>query len=592
MRALLGLAVITRVASFVAAPPRLVPLLAIALASTGLAQSGSTVRVSVDSNGQAGNASSSWPSISADDRYVAFSSASTNLVAGDTNGFVDVFVRDRQNGTTRRVSLNSTGAQADNWCDTPAISRDGRFVVFASPASNLVPGDTNFRNDIFVVELATGAIERVSVSSLGAQANDDSYLPRISADGRYVAFTSYAQNLDPIDAYHGFPEDIFVRDRVTNTTRLVSTNSAGVQGNGFSEDCDISGDGRYVAFESAATNLAPLSTFQGQNVYRKDLITGATILINVDSNGLHLAGAAYPTLNFDGRFVAFGSGQPLVAGDNNQKFDLYVRDTLNGTTTIASVASNGALGNDHFQYYGRMSDDARYVSFMSFASDLVPLDNNGVPDFFVRDRLTSTTRRVTESSFGIQSDLDTYFGSLSADGRFVVYGSAGTNLAPGDANGQGYDVYLHDLGRAPTIVYCTAKTNSLGCVPAIGFAGSPSSSQGSGFLVIAHQLLNGRFGLLAYSVVGGNAVPFLGGTLCIRQGIRRVARQIASGGFPPPDTCAGTMSFDFAALIASGSDPSLVPAQHVWAQYWTRDNGFAVPDNASLTDAIEFAIEP
>ena len=567
-----------------------ITLLLAASAGIGRAQSGSTVRVSVDSNGLAGNASSTWPAISADNRFIAFSSDATNLVAGDTNGVTDIFVRDRQIGTTRRISVSGAGAQANGACASPAISGDGRFVVFTSVASNLVAADTNFCADVFVVELATGAIECASVNATGAHGNDSSGPARVSADGRFVAFTSSASNLDPLDPTHGIlPQDVYVRDRVSGTTQLMSTNAAGVKGNKLSENCDISGDGRYIVFDSGATNLAPLTTTGFGNIYRKDRVTGAIVLIDVDSSGAHMGGAGVPSTNFDGRFVTFYSNVPFSPGQN---VDVFVRDTLSGTTTNVSVASNGASANGTSAYAARMSDDGRFVGFMSLATNLVPLDTNGKFDYFVHDRSTHTTRRASESSFGQQSDLDTGFGAISADGRWVVFGSAGANLAPSDANGQGYDVYLHDLGAFPTRVYCTAKTNSLGCVPAIGFAGSPSVSQGSGFQVIAHQLLNGRFGLLAYSVAGGNAVPFHGGTLCIRQGIRRVARQFASGGFSPPDTCAGTVSFDFAALIASGADASLVPAQHVWAQYWPRDNGFAVPDNASLTDALEFAIEP
>src|SRR5205085_12425541 len=191
-------------------------------------QTDTTERVSISSAGVEGNEASSIPTMSADGRFVAFQSDATNLVAGDTNGQTDVFVRDRQMGITRRVSVDSSGNEANGFgSQGAAISGDGRFVAFNSSATNLVVDDTNGQYDLFVHDLQTGATERVSVDSTGAQANDTSSEPALSADGRFVAFSSYASNLISADT-NGAP-DIFVRDRQAGTTERVSLDNAGNQ---------------------------------------------------------------------------------------------------------------------------------------------------------------------------------------------------------------------------------------------------------------------------------------------------------------------------------------------------------------------------
>src|SRR4028118_979753 len=203
-------------------------------------------RVSVDSAGNLGNDRSSFPSISTDGRFVAFASDASNIVPGDTNNRSDIFVRDTLTNTTTRVSLDSAGNQGNRDSSFPSISADGRFVAFASDASNIVPGDTNNRSDIFVRDRLTNTTTRVSVDSAGNQGNRDSNYPSISADGRFVAFESDASNIVPGDTNNS--HDIFVRDTLTNTTTRVSVDSADNQGNGYSNTPSISADGRFVAF--------------------------------------------------------------------------------------------------------------------------------------------------------------------------------------------------------------------------------------------------------------------------------------------------------------------------------------------------------
>src|SRR5205823_5466864 len=213
------------------------------------------------SAGAEANGTSFAPAISADGRFVAFPSEATNLVPGDTNGVTDVFVRDRRTGTTERVSVSSAGAEANGTSFTPAISADGRFVAFSSDATNLVGRDTNGAVDVFVNDRMTGMTERVSVDSTGAQANAASieqFCPALSGDGRFVAFESDATNLVPGDT-NGVA-DVFVHDRLTATTERVSVDSAGAQANDKSDFPAISADGSVVAFVSTASNLVPDDT--------------------------------------------------------------------------------------------------------------------------------------------------------------------------------------------------------------------------------------------------------------------------------------------------------------------------------------------
>src|SRR5882672_2313784 len=238
------------------------------LTSTAGAFQTSTTRASVDSSGVEGNYSSDSPSISADGRFVAFSSIATNLVPGDTSYFADVFLRDRVAGTTERISVGAGGGEANAASETPRISADGRFVAFASDASNLVSGDTNANTDIFVYDRIHGTLERVSLTAAGAEANSGSLAPSISADGRLVAFESYSTNLVPGDT--NASRDVFVRDRLAGTTERVSVATGGAQGNGASQSASIAEVGRFVAFSSLATNLVPGDGNGATDVFVRD----------------------------------------------------------------------------------------------------------------------------------------------------------------------------------------------------------------------------------------------------------------------------------------------------------------------------------
>ena len=228
-----------------------------------------TTRVSVNSSEAQADNWSAGPSISSDGRFVAFESEASNLVTNDTNGFIDAFVHDLQTGATERVSVNSSGKQGNLESGFPSIRSDGRFVAFQSLASDLVANDTNNTSDVFVRDLPTGATERVSVNSSEAQADNWSAGPSISSDGRFVAFESIATNLVANDTNGS--RDVFVRDLQTGTTQRVSIDSSGKQGNLNSYDPSISSDGRFVAFGSEASNLVANDTNNTGDVFVREL---------------------------------------------------------------------------------------------------------------------------------------------------------------------------------------------------------------------------------------------------------------------------------------------------------------------------------
>ena len=351
-------------------------------------QTGATTRISVDSSGVQGNGASYDPSISADGRYVAFWSRADNLVTGDTNFIFDIFVHDRQTGATTRVSVYSGGVQGNGGSYDPSISADGRYVAFDSTAVNLVTGDTNATGDVFVHDRQTGATTRVSVDSSGVQGNGGSYRPSISADGRYVAFDSTADNLVTGDT--NATDDVFVHDRQTGATTRVSVDSSGGQGDNGSYRPSISADGRYVAFEADASNLVSTDTNITGDVSVHDRQTGATTRVSVDSSGGQGDNGSYrPSISADGRYVAFGSGASnLVTGDTNAMEDVFVHDRRTGATIMVSVDSSGVQGNGG-SYRPSISADGRYVAFDSTADNLVTGDTNAAYDVFVRGPLVS-----------------------------------------------------------------------------------------------------------------------------------------------------------------------------------------------------------
>jgi hypothetical protein len=322
-------------------------------------------------------------------RFVAFSSGATNLVVGDTNVVYDVFLFDRQTGTTTResVGLGVPPLQATGSSTYPSISADGRYVAFESLAENLVgPGqDTNLRSDIFVRDRTLAVTERASVALAGfpTQPDGDSNKPSISADGQYVAFFSFATNLVAGDTNGA--TDVFLYDRTLAATTRVSVGPGGVQGDGNSVIFGqaVSNTGQFVAFESAATNLVAGDSNGVRDVFVRDRTAGTTTRVSVDNTGAQANGESrVSAISGNGRYVVFESDATnLVAGDTNGVGDVFVRDTVSGTTTRLSITSASGQPTT-VSTEGAVSRDGTIAGFGSFGLEFVTDNPSGFTNVY------------------------------------------------------------------------------------------------------------------------------------------------------------------------------------------------------------------
>jgi pimeloyl-ACP methyl ester carboxylesterase len=356
-------------------------------------------------------------------------------------------------GNTRRLSVSSSAAQGNSASYSAAISANGRYVAFQSFADNLVAGDTNGYDDIFLRDLQTNTLTMVSVDPNGQPGNRYSGdMPSVSADGRFVAFLSNAGLVSEDTNNMG---DIFLRDMQTGTTTRVSVSSSGQQGNASAgERMAVSADGRYVAFLAYASNLVSGDTNNMGDIFLRDTLTGTTTRVSVDSSGVQANSEADGSVSIsgDGRYVMFQSdASNLVSGDTNADWDIFLRDTQTNTTERVSVDSNGAQGDGGSgSGLGSISFDGRYVIFSSDSTNLVSGDTNGVGDVFLRDRQTGTTTRLSVDSGGTEANGLSFFPSISADGHYVVFESFATNLVAGDTNAT-VDIFLRDTQANTTV---------------------------------------------------------------------------------------------------------------------------------------------
>lgn len=462
------------------------------------------VRAYADANGaSAGNASA----LSADGGYAVFLSDATNFVPGDTNGLADIFGRDQKSGLIRRVNTSSSGEQANGICTDAAISANGRYVAFSSLASNLMPGDTNNVRDVFLKDLATGSLVRVSVHADGSQATVDNeftgmplsisadrryvafltfarllprdtnihsdvyvkdmlsgeldlvstasdetlanfrnHSPSISPDGRYVAFASQASNFVPEDST--ITMDIDLKDRVTRSIRLVSSNAAGTSGgDDISVRPVVSTGGRYVAFMSYAHNLIT-PDINYTDIYVKDMQTGAIERANTTAAGaIESNDANLPSISADGRYVAFQSkfyGPPPTSMTR-----IYIKDRQSGAPMRGDRLSTGVFRTSGISLAPAISADGRFVSFHSASTGFVSGDVNGLADIYVHQRSNGLNQRAALPG-GVAADGASAEATLSRDGRYVAFVSAASNLLAGDDNGRS-DVFVKDLATGGTV---------------------------------------------------------------------------------------------------------------------------------------------
>jgi Tol biopolymer transport system component len=568
----------------------------IALGPVSSAQQTCTVeRISLNHQGNQGSKDSGAPAISADGRFVAFYSFSS-LVPADVGSRADVYLRDRVTGALELISVSSSGAGAN--ANSPykaagnarvTLSDDGRKVCWVSEATDLAPNASYGGPKAFVRDRATGQTQLVSTSS--SQPIGRAPTASLSADGRFVAFFCYSALLPNANS----TGETYVRDLQTGAMEIASLDWNGQPTTSNNPVCpdlsiDLSADGRFVFFQSRAPNLVPVGNPLARvHVYRRDRLLGATEMVSVNDSGVPGDGdSSRSRCSADGRYAVFDStARNLDGNDPLYLTDIFVRDMVLGTTRFVSRTSSGSVGDGHSSL-PEISPEGRFVLYDTTAENLVAGDTNNTIDVHLYDRITGTTTRVSADSQGLQADDYSYFSSASWGAHAIAFDSAASNLVPSDTNSK-RDVYLRECTNVLT--YCTPKTNSLGCEPAIDAQGVPAITFGLPFEIRATNVRNQNLGSLVYGVAGAAAIPFHGGTLCLQQPVVKTPVQTSHGSTSGSD-CSGTYGFDFLAWVATGIDPSLIAGAQVWSQYWSRDNGFLSPGNVGLTDAVTFTLEP
>jgi hypothetical protein len=427
--------------------------------SAGALFAGTTILASRGQSTFQPQGDSNWSSVSADGRFVVFQSDATNMAAGDSAANLDVFVRDTQLNTTKLVSATVDGVgSVGGDSGQPTISGDGQYIAFTSDAPDLVATDANGSGlDVFVRDRVAGSTVRIPNGTTG-----ESALPSISTDGRYVSFTSTSTDLIPSQSGTDTPDpDVFVRDLVAGTTRRVSVPAGGGIADGPSVVSSISGDGRYVAFDSIADDLTSGDELGTVDVFVRDTVAHTTTRASVDmAGGNPNDWSSWPSISDNGRYVAFDSLASDLTSDVVTNNNVFVRDLQASTTVLASVGPTGAQGNND-SYFASISGDGRRVAFESAASNLVAPDTNSTLDVFVRDLDEHTTVRASNSTTGSAPSGTSAEAIISDNGSYVTFSSDANNMVVGTSIST-VKVYRTEIttGPPPTTSTTSATTTT------------------------------------------------------------------------------------------------------------------------------------
>lgn len=442
----------------------IIALIAILLASVILVSgqtSGRPIeRFSVTSAGEQALGSSSRPSLSGDGRFATFMSGAANLVAGDTNDFGDIFVKDRLTGKVERVSVSTSGAQSNYTSSRSLISSDGRLVVFESAASNLAPCQTTQRQMLFLHDRQTGETTCLVAGINGTEPNGWVSNAAMTPDGRYIAFESFASNLVPGDT-NGY-EDVFVLDRETSQLTCVSATPEGVTSYRGANNPSISANGRYIAYDAPESRLLPgYNSYSQIYLYDRQTSTTTRVSVGVDGKAGNKPSSA-PHISADGlRVVFYSRADNLGFGTLSYK-QILMYDQPTGEFSLISKSSAGALG-DLDSEYPRISPDGRFITFASNASNLVTDDTNSISDIYLHDLLTGVTSRLSMAADGTQGNAySSAWAEFSGDASLIGFTSSASNLVPNDTNGAP-DVFVVGLeGAQPGTVQVIQDGGAVG----------------------------------------------------------------------------------------------------------------------------------
>ncbi len=555
--------------------------------------SGGTERISVGGAGGEPNGPSTNGSVSNDGRYVVFQSEAQNLAVGDTNLSSDIFLRDRQLGITTIISVSTGGSIGNAASFNPVISGDGLFIAYASAASNLILNDPNGKVDVFVRNLATGQTRMVTVLSGGADGDSDQ--PTISGDGRFIAFRSAATNLVAGDL-GGF-NDIFVRDMTGTSFELVSVSTLGAQADGPSDLPSISADGSRIVFTSTAANLA-IPGAPTLNVHLRDRNAGSTTLLNVGPSGVSNLAATRPRISKNGEYVSFLSqSNNLTPGHSGAATDAFALQLSTGVIQRASppITPEPSEPNSNILENGGISDDGRFIAFSTPASNLVAGDAGSLEDVFARDQLRDWFIDVDADQYGDVTTLLT--ASFRPSGYISVGGDcddANPAVNPGATEVcNGIDDNCDGvIDEVAWQSYCGTATSQRGCRPSLSAVGFPSASAASGFTL----RMSGVDGLRPCSMIHGfssSAVAWALGSTSVRCVSFPWTRVNTSLSSGTPGQCDGEYSIDWLAFMAANPGAMGNPLT-AGATFYVQGwfRDPGAPKNSNLANAVQFTLCP
>ncbi len=554
---------------------------------------GVTERISVGGAGGEPNGASLNGSISDNGRYVAFQSDAQNLAVGDTNQANDIFLRDRQLGITTIVSVSTGGSIGNAASFNPVISGDGLFIAYASAASNLIVNDPNQKIDVFVRNLATGQTRMVSTVSGGA--NGDSDQPTISGDGRFIAFRSTATNLVASDLL-GFA-DIFVRDMTGASFELLSVSTLGAQANGPSEQPSISADGSRIVFQSSATNLASPGA-PATNVYLRDRASAATTLVNVGPSGVSNFPALRPRLSKSGQYVTFLSqAQNLTPGHSGTTTDAFALELATGVVQRASMplTPEPSEPSSNILENGGISDDGRWIAFSTAATNMVAGDSGSLEDVFARDQLREWFVDLDGDLYGDQATL------LAASFRpagFVGVGGDCDDTNPAINPGateicNGVDDNCDGVvDEVAWQAYCATATSQRGCQASMSAVGFPSASANSGF-TLRMTGVDGRRPSSMVHGLGQTSAAWALGSSSVRCVTYPWTRVTTALSSGTAGQCDGEFSIDWLAFMAANPAAQGNPLT-AGATFYVQGwyRDPGAQRNTNLANAVQFTLCP
>jgi hypothetical protein len=384
-------------------------------------------------------------SVSGDGRWVAFDSTATNLTPADTNSIYDVFLKDMDTGTVTLVSTSSAGVQGNSHSSDPYISANGRYVAFTSGATNLVTGDTNGRNDVFVKDMQTGTTTRISLDSSGGQLIGHSLYPTISASGEHISFVTDANGVVAGDTNNSY--DVYVRNTIFNTVTRASSDAVGVVGNGISDWGVVSESGLRVVFQSTSTDLTTDSNGGSRDIFVKDLVTGAVELVSKSTAGVQAnSSSQFPVISSDESMIAFESyANNLVSDDTNGVRDVFVTNRLTGDLIRVSESNTGEAGNQD-STGASISSNGSFVAFVSTSTNLTSAGGNGQPKIFVKN-VAQGTVALFAGPFANGAPQQPLVGSS----RYLTFISYASNLVANDTNNE-RDAFRVKFNTEPTLI--------------------------------------------------------------------------------------------------------------------------------------------